>query len=56
MKTYRVYLTCTRVYFVDVQAESAKDAEETALYSHEVDLTFSSDNDWNVMSCQEMEA
>lgn len=50
-KTYRIYYTCTSVYFTDIQAENLEDAEEQAdsCSPQGLDLQLSSTNDWEVM-------
>jgi hypothetical protein len=51
MSTYRVYFTCTSVYFTDVRAESEQSAKSIAegKFLSEEDIQLSSTNDWALM-------
>lgn len=54
MEKFRVYMTCTAVHFVDLEAESDKAAEEQALEmaGRSDSVRLSSENDWSLMQVE----
>lgn len=57
MNKYRVYMTCTAVYYTDVEAENAEEAGNQVMGqpSYALERNLSSTNDWSLMEVVELE-